>query len=155
MSDQPDIIKTKIINSKWDAFWSDASGQLENLEPRPVLVVTTPYGAGSAEETQLVKMLQACKLTPDQYHIIHFTEETMLAWHLLRDKLNPSQIIILGVSPEQLGLSVQLMPHQVSRFNDRSWIVTGTLEQLIQYNDIKTHVWNYGLKPVFIDKIYG
>jgi hypothetical protein len=113
------------------------------------------FAQGSAEEIQLKKMLQACQLQEEDYNIIQFNEDIKLAWHLLRDTLKIKTIILLGVSPDQLGVSAQFMPHQVSRFNGCVWIVTGSLEQLMQHQDIKGHVWSYGLKPVFIDKVFG
>ena len=150
-----DIINSQIVSSQWDIFWSDAQSTLKDLQPRPVLVATAPFTHGSAEETQLKKMLQACQLQEEDYNIIQFGGDIKLAWHLLRDTLTVKTILLLGVSPEQLGVSAQFMPHQVSRFNGCIWIVTGSLEQLMQQQDIKGHVWNYGLKPVFIDKVFG
>jgi hypothetical protein len=150
-----DLINSQIISDKWDAYWSDASGNLNDLTPRSVLVATTPFASGSPEEAQLRKMMQACQLQEEDYNIIQFNNDTKLAWHFLRDLLEVRTIILLGVTPEQLGVSAQLMPHQVSRFNDCVWIVTGPLDLLMTNHDIKGHVWNYGLKPVFVDKVYG
>lgn len=153
MDEIPDIINSQIISSIWDVFWTSTSSEAERFSPRNVLVIATPFTAGSAEETQLKKMLQACNLKEDDFNVLQF--DTEIAWHLLRDKLQVKTIILLGILPAQLGVSVQLMPHQVSRFNGANWILTGTLQELMQHPDIKSHVWNYGLKPVFIDKVYG
>lgn len=131
------------------------SNDNQELTPKPVMIISTPYQTGSAEETQLIKMLQACKLEPADYNIIQLPEDQVVSWHILRDQLDIRTIMLLGISPEQLGVSVQLMPHQVARFNDRNWIPTSSLPELMQYAEIKSHVWNYGLKPVFIDKVYG
>jgi hypothetical protein len=155
MNEFPDIINSQIISSKWDIFWTMGDENINSLSPRPVLVVTAPFTTGSAEETQLKKMLQACELQEDDYHIIQAQPGTGLAWHWLRDHLQIKSLILLGIEPQQLGVSAQLMPHQLSRFNDTNWIVTGSLEQLIQYPDIKGHLWKYGLKPAFVDKVYG
>jgi hypothetical protein len=120
-----------------------------------VLVASTPFLPGSAEETQLKKMLQACQLREEDYHIVQFSDDMQIAWHALRDQLGVKSVLLLGVTPVQLGVSAQLMPHQLSRFNDCNWIVTDSLEVLIQRPEIKAHLWNYGLKPAFVDKVYG
>ena len=155
MSEFPDIINTQIINAKWDAFWIDSSGALDALPPRPTVVVSTPFEPAGAEEIQLRKMLQACQLSDEDYNIIKLTDETVVAWHLIRDTLKVKNVILLGVTPERLGVSVQFMPHQVSRFNECNWIATSSLQELMQQQEIKGHVWKYGLKPVFVDKVYG
>ena len=155
MNNIPDIINSDIISSSNDQFWSEAPARIKNLEPRPVLGFTNELTDQDAEKTLLTKMLQACKLDDAQYHVITLADQECLAWHQVRDLLQPQSIIVLGLALEQFGIAAQLMPHQVSRFNDRSWILTASLKDLIRYPDIKNHLWNYGLKPVFIDRVYG
>src|SRR5690606_15479895 len=129
--------------SDYDVFWTPPQ-QIKKLTPKPVLVASSPFTQGSEEEEQLKKMLQACKLTEEDYNIIQFHPENFMPWHLLRDKLKIKSIILLGISAEQLGVSAQFMPHQISRFNDCNWIVTESPSVLLQRTDIKTHLWNYG-----------
>ena len=155
MSPIPDIINSKIVTEQWEAFWADSAELLKRLSPRPVLVATLPLEKDSPEEIQLNKILQACNLTPSDYNIIQFREDTQLAWHMIRDVLQVKTIILFGVTPDQLGVSVQLMPYQVSRFNDCNWIPSGPVSQFMENKDIKQHLWAYGLKPVFVDKVYG
>lgn len=155
MSELSGLINTQVISSKYDEFWNDVLEAVKQLQPRPVLVITTPFAAGSAEETQLKKMMQACQLTEEDYNVIQHSSENAVAWHKLRDGLGVKSIVMLGVMPYELGVSAQFMPHQLSRFNDRNWIVTGTLEELTQRPEIKGHLWQYGLKPAFVDKVYG
>lgn len=154
MNDLPDIINSQIITNNYDVFWTTPE-PIKNSTPKPVLVASSLFAQGSAEEDQLKKMLQACRLTEEDYNIIQLSSESFISWHLLRDELKLKSIILLGVSPEQLGVCAQLMPHQISRFNDCNWIVTESLEVLLQRTEIKTHLWNYGLKPAFIEKVYG
>jgi len=154
MSDIPDIINTQIISSEYDIFWTSAD-EVQSLHSKPVLICSRPYTDGSAEEVQLKKMLQACQLTEQDYNVIQFEPDSRIAWHYLRDSLQVRSILLLGVTPDQLGVSAQLMPHQLSRFNNCNWIVTDTLETLLQRTEIKTHLWNYGLKPAFVEKVYG
>ncbi len=154
MSNFPDIINTQIVSSDHDIFWIPAD-EIKDQPPRPVVVASRIFSAGSAEDTLLKKMLQACHLQEENYHVLQFRDNTSIAWHHLRDQLGVKSIILLGVLPGQLGVSAQFMPHQLSRFNDCNWIVTESAEVLVQRTEIKTHLWNYGLKPAFIDKVYG
>lgn len=155
MDNAPDIIKTQIIPDTYNQFWSDVSPRIKGMDPLDNLVVSLPLEAGSATETQLLKMLQACALTPGTYNLLQLPAEDKIAWHQLRDALKPKNIILLGVTAEQLGIAIHFMPHQVNRFNDCSFIPTLSVPELEQQPDIKKHLWNYGLKPVFVEKIYG
>lgn len=154
MNSIPDIINSQIINADYDIFWL-APEQITTLPQRDVLVASTPFVRESPEEIQLLKMLQACQLKESDYNIIQFGDADKIAWHVLRDHLHLKSIILLGILPAQLGVSAQLMPHQLSRFNNCNWIVTDNLETLLQRQEIKTHLWNYGLKPAFVEKVYG
>jgi len=154
MNDFPDVLKTDIVTSDTDVFWS-LPDSISQLPPRNVFIASAPFLKESAEEIQLKKMLMACQLQESDYHIVQFDEETNIPWHLLRDHLQAKSVLLLGVQPRQLGVSAQLMPHQLSRFNECNWIVTDRLEVLLERAEIKTHLWNYGLKPAFVDKVYG
>jgi hypothetical protein len=125
------------------------------MAPLDTLVISLPLETGGAAEMQLVKMLQACQLSPDAYNLLQLEPEKKIAWHQLRDALKPKNIILLGITAEQLGIGIYFMPHQVNRFNERSWVPTLSVPELEQQPDIKKHLWNYGLKPVFVEKIYG
>lgn len=155
MTDIPDIINTDIIDQQTDRFWDESTEKFAGLEPRPTLIISLPFLPGSPEEVQLTRMLQACKLEAEDYNVLQLETSEFLAWHQVRDILKPVNIIVLGISLEQLGINILLMPHQVSRFNERSWVVTSSLPDIIGNPDIKNHVWQYGLKPVFIDKVYS
>jgi hypothetical protein len=155
MSDLPNIISSKIVTNTWDTFWNDPSEFLKGLSPRPILVLSLALPKESAEETQLMKLLQACQLQEQDYNLLFLQDDTRIAWHQLKDRLQVKTVVLFGVSPEQLGVSVQFMPYQVSRFNDCSWIPAGPVNQFMDNKDIKNHLWTYGLKPVFVDKVYG
>src|SRR5262249_54046362 len=154
MSDVPDILNTPVLPAGYDAFWKDEQGILDGLTPKDTLFITPPIAAGSLADTKLQAIIKACGLSEGEYHIIQLHPEAKIAWHLIRDTLKPKYIVMLGIELSQLALSVQFMPHQVSRFDDRAFIPTFTIEQVEEYPDIKRHFWLYGLKPVFIDKVY-
>lgn len=150
MADNLNIIKSKIVSSNWDVFW-EQNTQIQELEKNTV-VLSTPFQQGSAEETQLLKILQACTLTPEQYHIIQIQPEQQLAWHQVRDKVKPEFVIIFGVMPQQLGISAMFRLNEPNRFNDCIFIPTLSLPELEQQAEAKKQLWLSGLKPVFVDK---
>lgn len=154
MEEMPEIIRTDIISDSNDLFWNPSPSWTQGLAPRPVLVISRPFGKETPEAVQIGKILAACKLGSDTYHILHFPETAVCAWHQLRDTLHPSTVMLFGIPPEQLGISVHFMPHQLNRFDRASWITTSELTELMSQPDIKNHLWNYGLKPVFIDGAY-
>jgi hypothetical protein len=153
MNTLPDIINTPIILTRWDSFWQTPDHH--NLLPKQVLVISLPFVPNSEEANQLQKILAACKLSEEQVQLLSLKKEEEIAWHHLRDIVQPKQVLLFGIEPAQLGISAHLMPHQVSRFNGSSWMQTLSLDELIKRPEIKTHLWNYGMKPVFLEKIYG
>jgi hypothetical protein len=155
MSEFPDIIKSDIINKEWDIFWLDKPGLIASLSEKPLLIITEEFGQNSSEELQLQKMLQACTLSTEQYNIIQVKATEQLPWHKLRDYLNPKIILLLGIIPEQLGISAMLQLYLPNRFNDRIWIAGLSLTELEKQPEAKKQLWQNGLKPVFVDKTIG
>jgi hypothetical protein len=149
------IIKTDIVNNKYDLLWDDVGALLQDATPRPVLVIVSNCEKGSAEDVQLLKMLDACKLLPNQYNIIRLQEEGQVAWHRLREQTDATIIFLIGVLPVQLGISARFVLHEPNSFNDRVWLPTVAIKELEADKNIKTHLWNSGMKPVFVDKKYG
>ena len=149
------IIKTDIVNNKYDVLWDDISGVVKDAATRPVLIVVNGCEQGSTEDIQLQKMLDACKLAPGQYNIIRLEKDGQVAWHRLRERLDPKIIFLIGVSPVQLGIAAFFKLNEPNNFNDRVWLPTVGINELEQHKDVKTHLWNSGMKPVFIDKKFG
>lgn len=153
MTENPDIIQSKIIGKQWDALW-----QLNNhneLSQKKVLVISQHYSAGSTEEIQLQKMLQACNLTTDDYQVVLLEENEMIAWHLLREKCAPKVIITLGITPMQLGISAMFHLHSINSFNDCYFIPAVSAGQMEKQPEAKKQLWLNALKPLFIDKVKG
>ncbi len=154
MNGDTSIIKTNIISDKYNIFWDDISQFTAGMKPLDTLVISQPL-ANDTERQQLQKMLQACTLSPADYNLLEIGADTNVAWHQLRDALKCKNLLLLGIEASQLGVSIYFMPHQVNRFNDCSWIPTLSIPQLEQNTDVKKHLWNYGLKPVFVEKAHG
>jgi hypothetical protein len=151
MTDNLNIIKSKIVSSNWDIFWADT---IADELPKTTLVLSTPYQAGSAEEAQLQKILQACALTADSYHIIQVEAEQQVSWHRVRDKIKPEFVILFGVMPQQLGIAAMFRLNEPNRFNDCIWVPTLSIQDLEKQSDAKKQLWINGLKPVFVDKVF-
>jgi len=148
------IIDTPVLSSENDSLWDENIITAFQLSPKPVLVVTDKIPDDS-EKDLLDKILAGCKINPNHINHLYLQNSQKLAWHLLKKDLDIRSIILFGVDVERFGITAQLMPHQTNRFDDCNWIPTFSLRQIIQQPEIKSHLWNYGLKPVFVDKIYG
>ena len=145
-----DIIKSDIVDAQWNPLWDDIAAHIKDISTKPVLVLSTKYDAGSAEETQLVKMLQACKLTTEQYNVIQLAEDQKIAWHKLKEELKPEKILLLGIHPRQLGISALFGLNEVNHFGDCMFIPTLSLNELGKQDEMKKQLWNNGLKPTFV-----
>ncbi len=146
------IIKTDIVANKHDVFWEDISSFIDNASPRPVLIIVNDCEQGSAENLQLQKMLDACRLQPEQFNIIRLQKDDQVAWHQLRERLDPNIIFLIGIMPIQLGISAFFRLNAPNSFNDRIWLPTLDIAELEKHADIKKQLWINGIKPVFIDK---
>jgi len=149
------ILKSDIISSQNDEYWADISPLIGKALPRPVLALTIDSGKNPQEESQLQKMLEACKLSPEQYNIVKLPAGRKVAWHQLRDRLDPKIVFLIGVLPVQLGVSASLRFNLPNRFNDCIWLPTLSVTELDKFQDVKKQLWLEGMKPVFVDKRFG
>ena len=150
-----DIINTEIIRSTQDVFW-DAVPQLLGLGAKPVLIISTPFVTGDAESEQLKGILTSgCQLNDSQYNIMHLAEGEHVAWHKLRDELQPKIVLLFNVMPAQLGISSLFRLNEINRFADGYWIPSLSLNQIIADKALKASLWNNALKPLFVGKQHG
>ncbi len=151
MTDFPRIINTEIIDTETDIFWYNNSVSHETISPKPVLILSKKIDELSAEQQQLNKILDACKLLQDKYNIVQLTENERLAWHRLKDIANPSVVILFGVHPSDLGISALFRLNWLNNFDGASWIPTLSLQELEQQPQAKKDLWTNALKPLFAD----
>ncbi|RYE24862.1 MAG: hypothetical protein EOP51_06000 [Sphingobacteriales bacterium] len=151
MSEFPNIIDTPVIPNDQDVFWEAKALP----QPADVLVLSQPYEPTSKEETQLHNMLKACQLDLRQCHILHLDTTDSLAWHQLRDAAQPKAVLLLGILPQQLGISAMLRLFTPNKFDERVWIAAPSLGDMETQPDAKKQLWLNGLKPVFVDKSIG
>lgn len=151
MTDFQTIINTEIINTETDVFWYGNSVSHEKISPKNVLILSKKIDEQSAEQQQLNKILDACKLTEDKYNIVQFTENERLAWHLLKGIANPSVVILFGVYPSRMGISALFRLNAMNNFDGASWIPTLSLQELEQQPQAKKDLWTNALKSLFAD----
>lgn len=150
MADQQNIIQSKIVDTEWDAFWQELPANVAMLQPKDSLVLSLPYATSSAEDVQLNKMLQACQLA--DYNVVQMEAGQKLAWHRLKSKLSPRHILLLGILPEQLGISALFRLFSPNHFDECTWIPGLSLTEMESQPEVKKQLWLNGLKPVFVDK---
>lgn len=146
------LINTPIVSSKYDILWEETTVTEGAERGKPVLIIVGGCTAESTEDAQLKKMLGACKLDAGQYNIIRLDEGAMVAWHQLREKLQPAIIFLIGVKPEQLGISAMFTLNAPNSFNDKTWLPTLSIQELEQNPEAKKQLWINGMKPVFVDQ---
>jgi hypothetical protein len=149
------LFNTDIITSANDALWADVSAVVKGQSPKPVLIVTNRFEAGTPEEAQLKKMLEACGLTGEQYNVVHLADGQKAAWYQLREQLAPKAVFLIGVHPAQLGIAALFVLNQANNFDSRVWLPTVSLSELGRNDALKVQLWNNGMKPIFKEKKFG
>ncbi len=144
------LISSKIVPASQDLFWAELPEAWRANSPRPCLVLTFPITDGSAQKQTLLKMLGACMLSPDQYHILEMQPGQQLAWHKLNDHYNPEYVLLLGISTAVLSIQALFRLHEPNHYNECIFIPSLSLDDLEKSPEAKKDFWIKGLKPVFI-----
>lgn len=144
------LIHSKIVPAGQDAFWQSLPDSWYALTHRDVTILTQPYAPGSPEEQTLTRMLGACRLSPEQYHILPLDANQPVAWHKLRDQLRPRQVLLLGIAPAQLGIAALFRLHEPNSFDGSTFIPALSLAEMERQPEAKKDFWAKGLKPVFV-----
>ncbi|MCB0697326.1 MAG: DNA polymerase III subunit psi [Chitinophagaceae bacterium] len=152
MTDFPRILNTEIIDTEIDIFWQNDHIAMPDMSPRKVLIVTTQHNENSAEQAQLNKIINACKLTAEQYNIIQVATGKQVAWHQIKNTIQPENVLLFGVHPNQLGVSALFRLNSINHFDGAKWIPTLSLQELEQQPQAKKDLWSNALKPIFADQ---
>lgn len=151
MTDFPRIINTEIIDTETDVFWHSNTTSYENVSPKNILILSKKFDEQSAEHSQLIKILDACKLKSDAYNLLQFAENEKKAWHQLKVSAQPSVVILFGIHPTNLGVSALFRLNGINNFDGVTWIPTLSLQDLEQQPQAKKNLWGNALKPLFAD----
>lgn len=147
------IITSDIVTTAEDIFWNELPEKLKTSKDITLLVICKPVEEDSSSSAQLQKMLQACQLNDDQYHVLYIDKP--LPWHKLKEAFSPNVVLLLGVHPQELGVAALFHLFAPNNFDGNIWIVSLALSELEKQTDMKKQLWAHGLKPVFVDKTFG
>ena len=151
MSNNINVINSNIVDAAYDVYWQDVADITNGHTPKPVLVISVDYEHNSPEDVQLHKMLEACKMEVGKYNLIKIGSDTRLAWHRLREQLDPKIIFLIGIIPVNLGISASFRLNEPNRFAGCIWLPTLGIAELEQNKEAKSQLWNNGMKPLFVD----
>ncbi len=143
------IINTDIVNPEYDVLWDELAEAVKDLPAKDILILVNTFTPGGTEEAQLQKMLLACKLLPESYNILQLEKDKLIAWHRLREWIDPKIVFLIGILPSQLGISSLFKLNAPNHFNDRTWLATVSLNELELNPEAKKQLWNEGMKVVF------
>jgi hypothetical protein len=135
----PDIFNTDIVSAAFDVFWEDE--RMKQFGPKDNLVISLPFASGSVADIQLNKLLAACKLSAEQYHIIQLAPDEEIAWHLLKSSTQATKVMLLGVLPAQLGIAAMMLANEVNQFDGAQWMPSLSLDQIAQNDALKKQLW--------------
>ncbi|MBN8679149.1 MAG: hypothetical protein J0M29_13050 [Chitinophagales bacterium] len=113
-----------------------------------VLALQEPNSAANREF--LTKVLAAANLNLAQDTLlaeIPAQEPVSIAPDLQQRK--PGHILVFGISPAQLGLSIQISLYQPTAFYGATWLFTDALSTLEPDKNRKSQLWN-GIKTMFL-----
>jgi DNA polymerase III psi subunit len=131
----------KIIISK-NGNQKNISEQLLTIS---TLVFVPGYNNQEEEEVQLHKILKACTLQPGDYAII--TGENV--WLDFRELEQVKNVLLFGTQEDTLGIMVKMPMNIVVSFDNRSWIKTYPISNLMRNQQAKNELWQQALKPHF------
>lgn len=117
----------------------------ELLTIRTLVLISQPQQE-MEEYVQLEKMLTACRLQKDQYKV----ESMVKPWSYYRNFDNIKEVLLFGISEEDLGINICLSENQLHRFDGRVWIKSISLGQMTNDQQTKNNLWQNALKPHFV-----
>lgn len=147
LNELPDIFTTQVVSTDVDVFWQQ--GEDTALAANDTLVISEAFQANSGEEQQLLKMLSACKLSPDDYTVIKLSAGENRAWFRLRPVVQPSKVLLLGIHPAQLGISALMRPHDINHFDGVRFVPTASLNELLSNAALKQHLWTNVFREMY------
>jgi len=142
------LFTTNIIPTTENNLWVLPEG-LPTLKDKALLIVSTPFEAGGPEEQTLIKMLAACSLQLQDTAVIQLPSSDRISWSLLSEDHLPDKILILGISPAQLGIQALFQLNTCNEFMGCTFIPSFDLGSIEREKEIKRALWEQGLKPVF------
>jgi len=143
-----ELFSTPVIPASVDAFWELPESETI-LADRRMLVICRPYQKGSQAAITLAKMMEACRLSPDDYAVLEVPQGQTLSWSLIRGQSDAGVVLLLGVMPAELGIQAMFAFNRPNAFSGALFIPGLALEQLLADGNSRKELWESGLKPAF------
>jgi len=118
----------------------------EELLTERTLVLVSPPKNEVDEMVQLGKILAACKLQQHEYKIDILTKN----WSFYRNSENIKEVLLFGISENELNIDIQIPTNQAIKFDGRIWIKTLSISEMANNQQIKNELWQNALKPHFV-----
>lgn len=118
----------------------------EGLLTFRTLVVTTSSGNEEEAFAQLEKILIACKLQNTDYKIFTLTND----WSFFRKSESIKEVLLFGVTEKNLNINIQMPYNQPVKFDNRIWIKTASIAEVMESRELKNNLWQNALKPHFV-----
>lgn len=142
------FINTPIVTNAVDSLWDTAPVGLQ-LDHTLQLLVIAASPENNEARGNIEKMMQACKLGVGQYHCYFLKENETLAWQSINAALQPSLIMLMGISPTELGIKSMLATNTLADFYKIKWVVTAAPETFFKDTALRGHIWNQCLRVHF------
>src|SRR4051812_34018076 len=97
------LYNTKVVPSAVDAQWTEPTLP-DNFANARLLVLTSPFASGSAEDQTLQKMMAACKLSTEEYAVLDMEEGKTYSWNKVVTAGAPAIVLLLGITPAMLSI---------------------------------------------------
>lgn len=118
----------------------------EELLTIRTLVLTSPFQSPEVELAQLEKILLACKLQKEDYKV----DPDVKSWAFYRKIPSLREILLFGISEKNLNLNLYFNENQINRFDNKIFIKTSSITQMMSDQQVKNELWQNALKPCFI-----
>jgi hypothetical protein len=96
--------------------------------------------------SDLGKIMSACRLQPMEYAVINQDPY----WINFRSFENIKEVLLLGATEETVDINITLPLNQVKHFDERVWIKTHSIIEIMANQAYKNALWTQALKPHFV-----
>jgi len=147
INEHSDLAKVLFSNNKLIENKNNIEKNIsEGLLTFRTLVITTSAGNETEALGQLEKILIACKLQNTDYSIFTLTND----WSFYRNNASIKEVLLFGITEADLNINIQLPYNQPVKFDERTWIKTASITEVMESRDLKNILWQNALKPHFV-----
>lgn len=138
----PEFYNTLFVNNKIISSEEIDEQQEAELNANIKTLIFCSETHDEALNSLLENIMKTCKLEQK------FTVTTPKPWRLYRN-LNIREVLLFGVTEEELQLNIQLPKNWPMKFDNTTWIKTDTLADLEKHKNLKNDFWLNALRPYF------